>query len=481
MRAVGHPMARPFFMLGGLAYLSLLSIALIWIHLPPDTVLVLTAGGIGVVLLALRPLLAIHAFLALLHVENVVSTREGLTVMKMVGALVLASWLLSIAVRRRIGIRFDAFLVLSLLFLVWSGVSLVYAVDPDQAVRRVLSFAQLVLAALMFISVVDTVPRLRTVAWAIVGWTCVSTIVAIALYYAGATPVARGLVGDRNLLAAYINIAIVTAYFLFLTTPNALARFLLSVSLAIFFLGLALTFSRGGLLVLGVGLLAVWYRVARERSFLILLASAALLCIVSLLLPEAFWYRAASIVPAVKRQEDTFGLRVKVWQTGLRMIEDRPIAGVGPGNFVVALPRYARGEVNRLQLGPHSSYVGIAAELGLVGLALFLTLHLVALRSAARAARRGAQVNDAELRYLAVAMEVCIVVSMAVGLSIGFYYSKYLWIFFGLAMGVGRMSPVAPRQQAAAAGAIEGVPATAPAVGAPFAGVSRVSGGGSRF
>lgn len=126
-------------------------------------------------------------------------------------------------------------------------------------------------------------------------------------------------------------------------------------------------------------------------------------------------------------------MRVKLWTAGLRMIEDRPIVGVGPGNFVTASPRYSRGEMLRFQLGPHNSYVGIAAENGLVGLGLFLLLHFLTLRTVAHAVRFAQAHSLSEVRALGLGVEVCLIVLMTAGLSIGIYYSKYLWLFLGLA------------------------------------------------
>ena len=46
-------------------------------------------------------------------------------------------------------------------------------------------------------------------------------------------------------------------------------------------------------------LLLVWYRVARQRAFLVLAASLGLLGLITFILPPTFWYRASTIVPAV--------------------------------------------------------------------------------------------------------------------------------------------------------------------------------------
>src|SRR5207249_11594929 len=139
------------------------------------------------VLLTLRADLGVHAFVALLFLENMTSLGEGLTVMKVLGAIIIGSWLLSMAVRRGAGFRVGPFLIALALFLTWMMVSLVYALDTENGLIRAFTFAQLALAALMFSSVVDTTTKVRRVFWAFVLWTWASTVFALAQYYLGIT------------------------------------------------------------------------------------------------------------------------------------------------------------------------------------------------------------------------------------------------------------------------------------------------------
>src|SRR5439155_16791959 len=209
--------------------------------------------------------------------------------------------------------------------------------------NRTFQYVQYALTTLMFGSVVDTPDRMRRVCWSFAIWATISTIVAVAMYYLGMTPTASGLLVNRNLLATYINIAIVCAYLLHQGMRAGFGRMFLITTLPVLFLGIGLTFSRGGLISLAVTLLLVWYRVARKGGILLLAGSIGMICLLTYVLPSTFWRRAESIVPAISRQQDTFGSRVKLWRAALRMVEDRPMFGVGPGNFVKAYPRYARG------------------------------------------------------------------------------------------------------------------------------------------
>jgi O-antigen ligase len=431
-------------MLGALAYFVLLCLSLLWLHLPPEIVLGLTLGGLGLIVLMLNPLIGVHAFLMLSYFEYAIPEKEGLSGMKLIGAFIISGWLIAVIIRRRLNLKMNGLLVASVLFVAWCGISTVYAISTDAAFGRMFTFAQLLAAMAMFYSVVDSVKKLRGIFWAILVWTTLSTVIALIMYNLGTTEVAIGFVGNRNLLATYIIIAIVCAYLLHQVTESRVGTVTIMCSLPVLFLGLALTLSRTGLIVLGMGLVVVWYRVLREQGFLLLAGSVVILCIIMLMLPDAFWHRAGTIVPSVERQEGTFGTRVQLWRIGLRMIEDRPLTGVGPGNFMPAFDRYARGPLLRKPLVAHNSYVSVAAEDGIPALVLFVLMNLTALSYARRTIKSATRAGWKELRILAVTVEVIMLVIMGVALSGSSEHMKYQWMVLGIAMSMKRMADDLP-------------------------------------
>ena len=80
----------------------------------------------------------------------------------------------------------------------------------------------------------------------------------------------------------------------------------------------------------------------------------------------------------------------------LRIVEGHPFGGVGLGNFQTVEPSYATQTLNLTivrqivteRLVVHNTYLQIAADLGLVGLGLFLAILALPLRLAGRALRR---------------------------------------------------------------------------------------------
>lgn len=431
---------QPVLVGGAIAYMGLLALALIVMHLSPLVVLVFMVAGIGMAALVLNPLFGVHTLVLLLFVEDATATESGITAMKFVGPIVILAWIISLAARQKTRIHMSAFVVVLALFIGWCSLSLLYAIDSEMALVRLLTFVQLAVVAILFMSVVNDLQRVRGVLWAIVIWATATTLLGLGMYAVGRETVVTGPAMNRNQFAVYVNIAIICGLLLFQDTRSRWARFFLVVALPILLVGQALTFSRKGIIALLFALSMIWYRFARERRLLPLIATVMALSLIAWFLPEVFWQRVATIVPAIQERKDTFGIRVNLWQLALHMIKERPLTGVGLGNFVPAFARYAEGQMHNVQLVAHNAYMSIAAETGIIGLALFLFLHAFALRDLRRAIRIGASLPTPDLKLLAIATEVSLIVIMVTALSGSTEALKVLWFLFGLSVALGRLA-----------------------------------------
>jgi len=440
MSTIARDPIKPIMMIAALSYTMALAVALIWLHLSPIIILGMTLGGVVLAACTLRPILAIHGLIMLLQLQAVLASSDmGNIAAKGMGVVVVLSWLLNMAVYRNRQLKLDRFLLMMILFVLWCGLLIAMSIDAGVAAGRTMTFLQLVIGAAMFGTIIDSYEKLRGVYQTIVAWTTLSSLVGIAQYLSG-MPEAVGLIGNRNVFAMYGTIAIVCAYLLHQSTRNPLEKLALAISTPILFVALALTFSRAGLLVLGVAMILVFAKAAKERRFFVLLISIVLITVIAAFLPAVFWSRASSIVPSIQRQEDTFGMRIRLWKAGMAMVVDHPIQGVGPGNYQVAVPRYMKGMMVEKRLGAHNSYVSVAAELGVAGLALFLILHIMALRRIHRASVNATRSGNKNLALLALTAEASILIVMLSGLSGHLEYTKYLWVFFGLAIAIGKLS-----------------------------------------
>lgn len=168
----------------------------------------------------------------------------------------------------------------------------------------------------------------------------------------------------------------------------------------IIFVADLLTFSRGGYLglVAGTGayLLALapgFWSDRKNRARLALFAGVLILAFLSP--PVASRFLSSFLLSDASSTE-----RIALWQEGLSAIAERPLLGVGLGNYLASARPLLAPET---PFYAHNLYLDIALEVGLIGLAAFLAVFIVAF-ALARVGRNNplsAPVTGALALYLA--------------------------------------------------------------------------------
>ena len=208
-----------------------------------------------------------------------------------------------------------------------------------------------------------------------------------------------------------------------------LALLALLVSLA----AMVVTYSRGALLAVlgGAVLLALLDWSTSRRWWLPALLPIA----VGLgLFVGPFVERA---LPPLKPDE-TVSLdgRLPIWGAAVRMVGRAPLVGIGLGNFRLVM---ARDEPIVLPLSPkganhaHNLCLQVAADLGLIGLAAFLTLYALSLRAAYRAWRSG---GGALAMGLLGGLTAAALHGLVDAVQWGTKPAFLLWLFMGLALSL---------------------------------------------
>ncbi len=185
-----------------------------------------------------------------------------------------------------------------------------------------------------------------------------------------------GFMIDRNAFAVALNMAIPLLVGVALTTEYKALR-LAALGLVPFcMITIFCTFSRGGLLTLGVvGAMLIW-RTRKPVLAMVVLAIGigAFSYTASDRLKAKYAERSATISSF---EEDASALgRIRSWGVAIRMWADHPITGVGPRNFTLLYRRY--GDTDSVHVA-HNSYLQMLAETGLPGFTLFVSLLVVSL------------------------------------------------------------------------------------------------------
>jgi O-antigen ligase len=253
----------------------------------------------------------------------------------------------------------------------------------------------------------------------------------------GGTPVYRpnALTGDPNHLAVMLCIPLLMLLPVYLRLERGhRLRVPLAVVLAFLFLVQLSTLSRSGLLGLGVGLLilAVPYRhKLTSRALIVPLAAVAavLLAIV--------WERRDYFEVLVRSRLQTGGgsesAHLGVYGFVPDIIASNPLFGLGLNTFSV----YYEFVTGKSNWGPHSFYVALIVETGLVGFVAFLLFlrYLFARLHAARALGKRLAAEGvalaARVRPLAWGMTAALAGTMAANL---FYLTMQFYYFYAFAM-----------------------------------------------
>jgi O-antigen ligase len=192
---------------------------------------------------------------------------------------------------------------------------------------------------------------------------------------------------------------------------------------------LLVSFTRGIWVATGV---AVLYLVWGWRRKL-LWAAPAVVVVAVVASPSAVRRRVESMVTT---QGDTSAsARVIMWRTGWRMIQDRPLVGVGPQQVGPQFRRYLPGDVVG-ELPPafyehlHSLYIHYAAERGVPALAAIGWLLVAVLRDHWRALRRGLSAENRYVVQAVVAVSIGVAVEGVFELNLG--DSEVLTVFLTL-------------------------------------------------
>lgn len=202
------------------------------------------------------------------------------------------------------------------------------------------------------------------------------------------------------------------------------------------------TYSRGGFLTLAVVLLALAATgFVRWRVLLYVCLAGVILLPV---LPVSYTSRVTSLAEigtsllapddGSATQDSSLSGRVSEVVSGVQMFVDHPLMGVGVHNYPEYYQEYARplGIQRRVARTPHSLYVEIAAETGLIGIAVFSALMaslFVGLR------RVWIDVHQTpELRDLARLLAISLIAYLVGSIFLHSAYPRFLWMLVGVAL-----------------------------------------------
>lgn len=351
---------------------------------------------IGIALLVAFVLAVVDPYKGLLGLLGVIIIQPGelysifdtLHVERMLALLVLASMFLhgkKLAfpkmTRRVLG--FWLAMALSIPFSWWISGTFSFTFD----------FGRIVIFHLLIVALVDNDQRFKafvTEFALLVGWLAASSVWG---YYHGAYTFAMGIErasgltssgGDPNSLGLTL-VSGLPFMLLLLFKGKGKARIIGLATAGIAVYGVLLTGSRTsffGLLFLGM-----CFVFSRKKNLLLLPVLVVLLAGIWTILPLEYKQRYMSVEN--RKTDASYLNRLLAWRAGWMMFKDQPITGVGAGQFAYANgAKYWPDKRHPIWLQPHSLYIQLMAELGIIGIIAFVAFLTTLVRTNMELSRR---------------------------------------------------------------------------------------------
>jgi O-antigen ligase/Tfp pilus assembly protein PilF len=211
-----------------------------------------------------------------------------------------------------------------------------------------------------------------------------------------------GLFGNVNYFAEYLIVPLPIAVSLFFASRNKFKKILLLIAILAMGTSLIVTFARGSYLGFGVSLIFMFFvfLISRGKKFIknnkkiFIITLLAIIIITFLFVIPNPLNKSGTIISKIKSrisvtqltQDSSYNRRIAIWKFTGMMIKDHPLLGSGIGTYKYNTLRYqaeffAQGE-NR-SLYPHgfadkahNEYLQLWAELGIIGLGIFIWLMI---------------------------------------------------------------------------------------------------------
>ncbi len=250
--------------------------------------------------------------------------------------------------------------------------SVPFAYEKSHCWKPLLSFNKTFIFYFVTINLVRTKKDFKILLWAIAIIFGILAMKCNAFYLLFGHTGFGGAGGDNNHFALALVMSLPFSIYLFFA-ENLLVRKLLGGILSLSIIStIVLTFSRGGFVGL-IGVLIFVFLKANRKIFAtygITFLGLLFMILLPILLPTGYKERLNTIL---EYQNDSSAMgRIYAWKAGGEMICERPLIGIGLGNFPPLAQRY--DPHLDLNMKAHNSFIHLAGECGLISLLLFMIL-----------------------------------------------------------------------------------------------------------
>jgi len=338
------------------------------------------------------------AFVFTIPLEDTVTFGLG-RISRVVGLVAFAVWALTVAARGRVKPRVPAMSAAALL-VAWATASYFWSPDRGATLSKVSTLIQMVGVLWLIWDQVEDRTRAVAVMRIFVLASAVAALVTVFDAQQAAGVGRRFSVTDvgENNTGCLLAVSVGVAWHLFTLQRGRRWAWLSAAVIPLLAWGALLSASRTALLALGLGLILVVVdpRNLMGRRLVLIVLGAGIAVVLVAQLPQGVLTRLGTT--GSELTSGTLNARTTYWRIAFDVFSDHPVGGVGAGAFKeqsaeISVADAADGTAAGDFEGKlaHNMFISVTAELGVVGIALLLTmlaLALFELRKAPPEARR---------------------------------------------------------------------------------------------
>lgn len=364
---------------------------------------------------------------------------RGLQLNLIIAVITLLAWILS---RERVRIPMTATTGLMIVFTIWMIVTTFTGLDVEYSQEYLIRNLKTMAMAFAVMGLINNRARIHALVWTLVialGFFGVKgglfTAITAGNYRFWGPP--KSMIYDNNHLAVALLMLVPLIFYLRGHSASKLVRRGLAGVIFVTLIAIIGTYSRGAMVALAGTLGAFWFR--SRHKFVGMVAIFFLGIGVVAFMPDKFIDRAQTIETA--EQDSSFQGRLEAWQTGYNIASKRPLVGAG-------FRAYEKGAIAH-RFNPdlstafgramHSIYFQVLADMGWVGLILFLAILFTVWRNIRFVVHRTRGIAELAWAHdLARMLEISFVAYGIGGaaLSLAFYDGTYVLVALSVALRI---------------------------------------------
>jgi len=370
---------KPQVLIVGLILVAATAVTVGFSLLPVPLAAGAVAGVLFLILAIRRPVWGLALLCAILSLEGIAASRLGMTEIRLVGIAAFGIWLIHLVIYGK-SLQVDKTFGMALLFLLWTGISLLWTRVPEVAGPYYGTMLQLALLFLMAVNVVESERDFRLIMAALLLGAVGTSFLSLNIFVTNLFERARTFEAQNaNLYASVVGLAIIGGLYLTAKLEHRLLRmgsFLLTCYLAF---PLILAQSRTAWVSILAALGVYWWHTKNRLRNMIIVLSVFSGIIISIFATGLVNITVIDRVGELLNLQQRGSPRFDIWRVAVNVIYEHPLVGVGFMQFPVVYNRYRADTYGIRQdlfpgRDPHNVYLGVAAELGVVGLVLLLLI-----------------------------------------------------------------------------------------------------------